>query len=170
MPTPVLIVQTPAGGDAVQAVKAGLLEVGDVFAVNKADFVGADRTVNALRESVEFRYGGHGEEVWCPPVLKTQASEGGGISELITAIDAHRRHFEAHPDQLAKKLKGQARALLIERLAEALRARYGGTDGSQQRFEFWLDELVARRIDPLTAVANLLDAAPALGGEIAPGH
>jgi LAO/AO transport system kinase len=163
----VLIVQTPAGGDAVQAVKAGLLEVGDVFAVNKADIAGADRTINALRESVEFRYSGQGDEVWRPPVLKTHASEGGGISELITAIDGHRRHFDAHPEQLAKKLKGQARALLIERLAEALRARYARADGSQQRFEFWLDELVARRTDPFTAVANLLDTPPVSSGEIA---
>lgn len=159
----VLIVQTPAGGDAVQAVKAGLLEVGDVFAVNKADIAGADRTVNALRESLEFRYGRHGDAIWRPPVLKTQASEGAGISELIAAIDAHRRHFAAYPDQLAKKLKSQARALLIERLADALRARYGREDGSGHRFEFWLDELVARRTDPYTAVANLLDAEPTAG-------
>jgi len=165
----VLIVQTPAGGDSVQAVKAGLLEVGDVFAVNKADIAGADRTVNALLESVEFRYGRHGAEVWRPPVLKTQASEGAGISELIAAIDAHRRHFEAYPDQLATKLRSQARALLIERLAEALRARYARADGSQQRFEFWLEELVARRTDPFTAVANLLDAGP-VRGEVAHGR
>jgi LAO/AO transport system kinase len=159
----VLIVQTPAGGDAVQAVKAGLLEVGDVFAVNKADIAGADRTVNALRESVEFRYSRQGDEIWRPPVLKTQASEGTGIGELIAAIDAHRRHFEAYPDQMARKLKAQARALLIERLAEALRVRYGRAEGSEQRFEFWLGELVARRTDPFTAVANLMDAEPTGG-------
>jgi LAO/AO transport system kinase len=154
----VLIVQTPAGGDAVQAVKAGVLEVGDVFAVNKADTAGADRTVSALRESLEFRYGMQGTQVWQPPVLKTQALDGNGIDELVQVVDAHRQHFSTYPQELARRVRSQMRGLLLDRVAETLRARLGNEDARKDQFDYWLDEVIARRADPHTAVAMLLQA------------
>jgi len=153
----VVIVQTPAGGDAVQAVKAGLMEVGDVFVVNKADTAGADRTVAVLRDSVEFRYGMKGAEIWKPPIIKTQASDGRGVDELVEAIEAHCRHFVTYPEQWALRLRSQVRALLVERLAETLRLRYGREGGRTERFEYWLEEVIAHRCDPHTAVSKLLD-------------
>jgi LAO/AO transport system kinase len=152
----ILLVQTPTGGDHIQAIKAGLLDIGDVYAVNKADTVGADRMVSALRESVEFRCGRNGGESWQPPIIKTQAIDGTGVDELIDAIEAHRRHFVAHPEQLAQLLRSQARALLIEQVTEAMQNRYSQHGGELERLEGWLDEIIARRCHPYAAAWMLL--------------
>jgi LAO/AO transport system kinase len=135
-----------------------VLEVGDVFAVNKADTAGADRTVSALRESLEFRYGMQGTQVWQPPVLKTQALDGNGIDELVQVVDAHRQHFSTYPQELARRVRSQMRGLLLDRVAETLRARLGNEDARKDQFDYWLDEVIARRADPHTAVAMLLQA------------
>ncbi|MDB5971501.1 MAG: transport system ATPase [Hydrocarboniphaga sp.] len=153
----VIIVQTPAGGDAVQAVKAGILEVGDLFVVNKADTAGADRTVAALREAVEFRTHALGAEAWQPPVLKTEAAGGVGIRELLQAIDAHHQHFRDHPKQFAARRRSQARARLVECMAAALRARRGD-DEQHDIFDDTIDDVVARRCDPQTAAKRLVDS------------
>ncbi|MDB5972349.1 MAG: transport system kinase [Hydrocarboniphaga sp.] len=152
----VLIVQTPAGGDTVQAVKAGILEVGDLFVVNKADTGSADRTVSALREAIEFRTHALGADAWHPPVPKTAATDNQGIAELLTAIDAHRRHLQDHPEQLALRRRAQARARVTEHLAEILRSRYLQPTNRSERFEAIIDEVVARRCDPSSAAARLL--------------
>ncbi|WP_428313005.1 methylmalonyl Co-A mutase-associated GTPase MeaB [Hydrocarboniphaga sp.] len=153
----VLIVQTPAGGDAVQAVKAGILEIGDVFVVNKADTAGADRTVGALREAVEFRVHALCPDAWLPPVLKTDAASGTGISELLQAIAAHRAHLQTHPAQQQARRRAQARARLIDCIGQALRLHRRAAD-QHDRFEAMLDEVAARRCDPQTAALRLLDA------------
>lgn len=85
----VVVLLAPGMGDGIQAAKAGILEVGDVFAVNKADRDGADATARELRHMI-----GLGERPaggWRPPVLKTVASRGEGIDELVEAIDKHRQ-------------------------------------------------------------------------------
>jgi LAO/AO transport system kinase len=153
----VLIVQTPAGGDAIQAVKAGLIEVGDIFVVNKADNAGADRMVAALRESVEFRHGSHPADCWRPPIIKTQASDGVGIDDLIDAIEAHRRYFADHPEQWEMRRRLQTRELFVERIADAVRQTYRKLEGQHERLEFWLDEILARRCDPHAAATAFLE-------------
>jgi LAO/AO transport system kinase len=151
----VLIVQTPSGGDAVQTVKAGLLEVGDIFVLNKADAPGADRMAAALREAVEFRSGALPADAWHPPLLKTQAVAGDGVEDLITAIFAHLDHLESHPAQLAARQRAHARVLLVDRIGEALQRRHAPehADG----FERALDDILARRCDPLSAARRLVD-------------
>jgi LAO/AO transport system kinase len=153
----VVIVQTPGGGDAVQAVKAGLLEVGDVFVVNKADTPGADRAMAALREAIEFRSQALPAQAWRPPLLKTQAAEGAGVDELVAAIFEHAAHLEAHPQQGAARRRAQARALLIERVSDVLRQRQASEPQRGERLEQLLDEIVARRCDPLAAAQRLVD-------------
>jgi LAO/AO transport system kinase len=156
----VLIVQTPAAGDAVQAVKAGILEIGDVFAVNKADTPGADRAAAALREAVEFRYDAHDVTAWHPPVLKIQASTGAGIDELLDAVDRHRSHSAAYPDQLRARLVKRARLQLAELVAATLRRRYILENDHDAKFERVLDDVVERRCDPYAAAERLLDKSP----------
>ncbi len=156
----VLIVQTPAAGDAVQAVKAGILEIGDVFAVNKADTPGADRAAAALREAVEFRYDAHDTAAWHPPVLKTQAAAGAGIDELIDALDRHRSHWAAHPDQLRVRLVKRLRLQLAELVTAGLRRRYILDDDYDARFSKVLDDVVERRCDPYGAAEKLLEEPP----------
>lgn len=153
----VLILQTPAGGDAVQAVKAGLLETGDVFVVNKADAAGADRTVAELRESVEFRHGMKAiDGGWLPPVLKAQANDGAGVTELAMALDAHMAYLRAHPEQLAQRLREQARVRLLELVVETLRSRYQDALQTDASIHALLDAIVARSEDPHSAAEQLL--------------
>lgn len=89
----VVVVTTPAAGDGVQVIKAGITEIADLFAVNKADLDGVDRVVRELRDLVRA----HREEgVWRVPVIPTVASKGAeGVAELATALDLHRAHLVA---------------------------------------------------------------------------
>src|SRR5438552_3101128 len=82
----VVILQTPSSGDELQAAKAGLIEVGDLFVVNKCDAPGADRIVSALREALGGDAQHDGPERWSSPVLKTQAMAGSGVDELVAAM------------------------------------------------------------------------------------
>jgi LAO/AO transport system kinase len=152
----VLIVQTPAAGDAVQAVKAGILEIGDVFAVNKADTPGADRAAAALREAVEFRYDAHDATAWHPPVIKVQATAGTGLDELLAALDLHGSHLASHPGQLRERLLARTRLQLAELLSAALRRRYALGDDQDAQFSRVLDDVVERRCDPYGAAEWLL--------------
>jgi LAO/AO transport system kinase len=86
-----VLVLTPAGGDAVQAFKAGIMEIADVFAINKADLPGADRLTREIRAAQEL--GAHDEHTWFAPIVKTIGSKEQGIPELLEAIDAHRAHL-----------------------------------------------------------------------------
>ena len=151
----VLVVQTPAAGDAIQAVKAGVLEVGDVFVVNKADTPGADRAVSALRESADFRAHAAGPDAWRPPVLKAQAADGTGVDDVLAALDAHGAHLAAHPAQQEARRRAQARAQLVEHVAEALRLK-SGADAAQDRFEDQVTALCERTLDPKTAAEHVL--------------
>ena len=86
-----VLILTPAGGDAVQAFKAGIMEIADVFAINKADIPGADRLEREIKAALEFNP--HDEHSWWASVVQTVASTGQGVLELLNAIDAHRTHL-----------------------------------------------------------------------------
>jgi len=135
-----VVVAVPGMGDDIQAIKAGILEVADLFAVNKADLAGADRTVRELRSMLELRHavrahpGDHDAEHrptaepgsaastgsdWDPPILKVVASTDQGVPDLWKGIQAHRAFLDASGQ---RKVRDQARAqmqfvaLLRERL------------------------------------------------------
>jgi LAO/AO transport system kinase len=115
----VCVVVFPGAGDDVQANKAGMLEIADVFAVNKADLDGTDTIVNSLREMLEL-----GESAnWTPPIQQTVAINGNGIDELATAIDQHWKYLheadqlrERRDAQFAHEAKVHARERVLERL------------------------------------------------------
>ena len=87
----VLLVMTPAGGDAVQAFKAGIMEIADVFAINKADLPGADRLEREIKAALELAP--HDEHTWWPPIVQTIASSNQGTEAVLDALDAHRVHL-----------------------------------------------------------------------------
>ncbi len=89
----VLLVMTPASGDAVQAFKAGIMEIADAFAINKADLPGADRLERELKAALELAP--HDERTWWPPIVQTVASNGQGSEAVIAALDDHRVHLGA---------------------------------------------------------------------------
>lgn len=153
-----IVVVAPGWGDAVQVAKAGILEIADVFVVNKADREGASTAVRDLEAMLHL-----GEPTpWTPPVVAVSAADGAGIDELRAAIARHRAHLEA--DALVAPLRRtrllrEVEALAAEGLRRALRARL------EEHPELG-DALVARRVDPYAAAAVLgaAVASPATDG------
>lgn len=153
----VVVVQTPVGGDAVQAMKSGLLEIADIFVVNKCDAPGADRVVAQLRESVErHMHSDHGG--WQVPVLKTQASSGAGTAELDAVLSAFVHYLDANSVLKASRQRERTRALLAGRLSELLQTAQVKLTQQNDLFERRLDDIVAGRCDPGSAAADLLRA------------
>ncbi len=116
----VLVVLTPESGDAVQAMKAGLMEIADVFVVNKADRPGAERLVRELRRSVELAPDG----VWRAPVLAASATEDRGIDEVFAAVSEHLAHNLGEGEGAWRRRRGDARVrLYLDLVAERARGR-----------------------------------------------
>ncbi len=88
-----IVILVPGMGDDIQAIKAGILEIGDIFVVNKADRDGADRTVMELEMMLELN---PKKNVWRPPIIKTIASRGEGVEELLSCIEKHRSYLESN--------------------------------------------------------------------------
>ena len=151
-----VVLLAPGMGDAVQAAKAGILEIGDVYCVNKADRDGADATARELRTMVAIGRNVEGDEAsdWRLPIIKTVASRGEGVDELLAAIDSHRQYLEEH-GQLHVIRRDRARAE-IEALAVAtLRIRLASGDGGTH-LDSLAEQVVSGEVDPYTAAESLV--------------
>ncbi|ACO46356.1 methylmalonyl Co-A mutase-associated GTPase MeaB [Deinococcus deserti] len=117
-----LLVLTPAGGDGVQAFKAGIMEIADVIAVNKSDLPGADRTVRELMAAQGL--GAHDEHTWMSPIRKTIASKGEGIDTVIAAVEKHRAWLgeEGLQTRRERRAEFEVRSLVQERLLQRARS------------------------------------------------
>lgn len=148
-----LVVEVPGMGDDVQAIKAGILEIADVFVVNKADREGADATVKQLRAMMHL--GEAPADGWTPPVLKAVAMRGEGIAEAVDAAERHMEHLRAS-GFLAERLRVRAATELRQAVQEAAleRARARLADSG---WEALAAQVAARTIDPYTAADQLLD-------------
>ncbi len=128
----VIVVLCPGAGDGVQALKAGLLEVADVLAVNKAEVAGADQLALDLEDALGMREIRRDDRAdpWKVPVVSVSAREGTGIDDLLTAVDAHRRYLEAGDlaGLRAEKRVQQVRRVVGERLQEELWGPGGNTE------------------------------------------
>ena len=149
-----LVLVAPGMGDAIQAAKAGILEVADIFVVNKADRDGAEQTSRDLRHMLSLGERRKPED-WQPPIVKTVASKGQGIDEVVDAIDKHREWLETSGRLDAKRRLRAADE--IESIAlTALRQRMGDLRGGTV-----LDELAARvvagELDPYAAADGLIE-------------
>ena len=142
-----VVLVAPGMGDAIQAAKAGILEIGDVFAVNKADREGADATARELRHMIEL--GVHGE--WKPPVVKTVASTGEGIDALVEAIDQHGRWLISSGHQERRRLRRIAEEITALVLGEA-RARLARRQADVDQLSA---DVLAGRCDAFTAAGRL---------------
>ncbi len=147
-----LVIEVPGMGDDVQAIKAGILEIADIFVVNKADRPGADATARQLRAMLHL--GGPPASGWEPPILPAVAMRDEGIAAVAEAVERHLAHLHASGQKLARE---QARAgrefeLIVQEAAlERVRAQLPG-----ERWGALLARLAAREIDPFTVARELL--------------
>jgi LAO/AO transport system kinase len=146
-----LVVVAPGWGDYVQVAKAGILEIADVFVVNKADRTGADEAVRDLRGMLRM-----GPEVdWSPPIVKTSTASGEGIDELWDAIEQHRSHQErsgALEAKRSRRILDEVKSMVAFRLRERTAELIEG-DGQDPL----LRDLAERRVDPYRAADILLE-------------
>lgn len=146
-----IVVLTAGVGDAIQAAKAGILEVADIFCVNQADKAGANDTVKDLRGMLRL---GHGRDPsWDIPVVPTTATADEGLDELWDAIRAHETHLRSEgrlDERRRARLASEIREIVGERMKAALEQAAG------EAFEKLTDDVVSRRIDPYTAADELL--------------
>jgi len=144
------VVLVPESGDGVQAMKAGLMEIGDLFVVNKADRDGAERGAHAIRSALELRTA---RSDWQPPVLLTIATQGTGVPEVVS-------QFEEYLDRLARQggLERRRRLRLEQRLDDLVRDRLIRDFRDRLPAGAWaqaLDALAARTLTPHQALAQL---------------
>ena len=148
----VLVVMVPGMGDDIQNMKAGLMEIGDIFVLNKSDREGADRLEQQLHAMLSLVMPRDG---WHPPVVRTIASEDQGISDLAETVAKFRRHFEASGDRRKKHIEHWEKRL-VELLESRLLERVLGKNGGEARLRALATEVAAREKDPFTAVTELL--------------
>jgi GTPase len=149
-----VVVLVPGAGDEVQALKAGVMEIADIFVVNKADREGADRTVAAIESMLALQV--YGERDWRPPIVKTQATSGAGIGELREAIARFRAHSQAsHAERRRTRSEFRLREILGHRFMRHLEDHVL-TPGE---LDSLVDRIAARAIDPYTAADGVLDRA-----------
>jgi LAO/AO transport system kinase len=150
-----MVVVNPGWGDAVQAAKAGLLEIADVFVVNKADRDGAAETVRDLEFMLDLALEPEsGGPAWRPPIVKTVASRGEGLEELWEAVNSHRSFLEGDgrlATRRTKRIRDELKAIVVERLYERAGQLLAG-----DRFEGLAAKVEAREVDPYTAAESLL--------------
>jgi LAO/AO transport system kinase len=146
-----IVVVNPGWGDEVQAAKAGLLEIADVFVINKADRPGAADAHRDLDQMLELSAPSDG---WRPPIIDTVALEGTGIAELWAALRDHERHLESSgllKRRRAERLERELRDIVVERLHERALELCSGDD-----YERLHDAVLDRRLDPWSASDELL--------------
>ena len=155
----VVLVVVPGMGDDVQAIKAGILEIADVFCINKSDREGADRTERELRSMLELRHAvSYGQTVgptWEPPIVRTVALDGKGTDDLVKAIESHSTYLE-QTGQRAERDTLRARteflAILRERLVASALARLERQRG---KLDDIAGRIARREADPWSLVAGL---------------
>jgi len=134
-----VVVLVPESGDAIQTMKAGLMEIGDIFCINKSDREGADRLVMEVETMVEMKAKTNG---WAPPVVKAVATTGLGVAALLDQLDAHRKHLETS-------------GALMDRKRESIRAEIVELTEEWLKRDVWRRPEVTGRLDGL--VRQVLD-------------
>ena len=146
-----IVVEVPGMGDEIQAIKAGILEIADVFAVNKADREGADRVVMELEVMLSMN---DKPRTWVPPIVKTVATSGQGIAELADALTRHIEHLKAS-GELDQRLKENT----LRELIDAARDEFIGVlwrHLSEEDLASIMQSILDRRTDPRSAAKQLV--------------
>jgi LAO/AO transport system kinase len=147
-----VVVEAPGMGDDVQTIKAGILEIADVFVVNKADREGAEATIRQLRALLNL--GGAQRDGWVPPILPAVALRAEGIAAIATAIERHLEHLRAEErraDYERRRVAREFQLIVQETALERARARMADAE-----WDALVERIARREIDPYTAAEQLL--------------
>jgi LAO/AO transport system kinase len=149
-----IVTLVPGAGDDVQALKAGIMEIADIFVVNKADREGADRTVASIEAVLSLQ--SFEPPAWRPPIVKTEATSGAGVDDLVAAVERFRAHTgQSHATRRRARAEYRVRELLASRFLQHLEQRVLAAG----EFGLWLDRIAARDVDPYTAVDAMFQRA-----------
>lgn len=148
-----VVLLAPGMGDGIQAAKAGILEIGDVYVVNKADRDGADATARELNHMLGLGES-RGPGDWRPPIVKTVAARGEGIDEVVEALEKHHAWMEEH-GVLAERRLARASQEVETIAVTALRQRIGDLHGDR-RLSALAERIVAGELDPYRAADSLV--------------
>ena len=159
-----IVTLVPGTGDEVQALKAGIMEIADIFVINKADREGADRLVSAVESNLALHTYPSGE--WRPPIVKTVATTGQGIPELVEAIAQFRTHAES-TQVLRRKTRGEYR--LRELVSQRFMSHLEREVLAPGELGAIVDRIATRDVDPYTAANDLLKRAGLKAGPYKPG-
>lgn len=147
-----VVVLVPGMGDDIQAIKAGIMEIGDVFAINKADREGVLRTQKELEALLSLA---HRPDMWNPPIVKTIATENKGIEDLSAAIEAY-IEYQRSGSNNSERRQAIARWRLTELLQERLLTELLSRNGTGEKLEKLSADIAEKKIDPYSAVEELL--------------
>jgi LAO/AO transport system kinase len=149
-----IVTIVPGAGDEVQALKAGIMEIADIFVVNKSDREGVDRTVMSIESLLSLQAFAAGE--WRPPIIKAEATTGKGVPELLEAIGRFRRHTAS---SLGSRRRARAEWRLRELLAQRFLQFVERDVLEPGEFDRTLERIAARELDPYTAADGILQRA-----------
>jgi LAO/AO transport system kinase len=148
-----IVVLVPGMGDDIQAIKAGILEIGDLFVINKCDREGTDKMERELRMALEM--GRKREDGWEPPIFKTEAVLGKGIFELVYGVYRHKQALE-QSQSFEKKLRERTKATLLEILGSQVMSYFVEKIEREEKWEPIIDDLMNRRTDPYSVVEKMM--------------
>ena len=148
-----IVVFIPGSGDDIQAIKAGIIEIGDIFVINKCDREGADKMERDLQMVLEM--GRKREDGWEPLIFKTEAILGKGIFELVYGIYRHKQALEQSKG-LERKLKERARATFLEILESEVMAHFIQKMERESKWENLIEDLIKRRTDPYSMAERIM--------------
>ena len=149
-----VVVLVPGMGDDIQAIKAGIMEIGDVFVINKADREGVLRTQKELEALLGLA---HRPDFWDPPIVKTIATENKGIEDLSTAIESYRA-FQKQGDASLTRKQAVARWRLVELLREKLLNQLLSRNGTEAKLEQLAERVAEKETDLYSAVEELMES------------
>lgn len=151
-----VVVLVPGMGDDIQAIKAGIMEIADIFVINKADREGVYSTEKELEALLSLA---HRDDGWQPPIVKTVATENKGVEDLASAIERY-RDFHFSSDLGNQRRRAVARWRILELLREKLVSRTLDSESASERLDSLADEVARRQRDPYSAVDDLLKENP----------
>jgi len=161
-----IVVEAPGLGDDIQAIKAGITEIADIFVVNKADREGADSTATALQMILDLNHLSHPSTTlraglssqdagWRPPICKTVALHGDGIGTVVEAIEEHAAHLRESGNlqrRERERIEGELRSIITHEMARCFFER-----SDEAEFDSLIDSIMRREMDPYSAAARLLE-------------